>query len=205
MSPNPPPGPLAPFEETLPRAPLPCPVRLGWSDPLALAGSDKGARLVPAPVTGWRNRLWYNAILRPNELWVGLEAVAMTLRDLLVTLPPDAMLPVGWLLKRLDGAEAGSSTSEAPEGTLIDLDCAEAGRLLGRTGTTIRGWCARGQLPGCYRLNGREWRIPRVALAALLQAQANGPGRRNAPADPRRTPPDLGRWRRTYAKGEKGT
>lgn len=75
---------------------------------------------------------------------------------------------------------------------LADLTCAQAGAELGRTGSTIRAWCAAGRIPGAYRLGGREWRLPRASLRRFLDAQAE---RREAEAEDDQ-PVNLGRWRR---------
>ena len=45
----------------------------------------------------------------------------------------------------------------------VDMTVAEVAELLKRAPATVRGWCATGELPGAYRLLGREWRIPSAA------------------------------------------
>jgi hypothetical protein len=84
------------------------------------------------------------------------------LRQLAEALPPGAAvsLPREWLLEelRLGGSGIGA----------VDLTVVEAGQLLGRRPSTVRGMCAARQLEGAYRLHGREWRVPRSSVTALL-------------------------------------
>jgi excisionase family DNA binding protein len=65
------------------------------------------------------------------------------------------------------------SASRASE-PLADLTVEDVGRELNRAPSTIRGWLGSGSLRG-YRLNGREWRIPRQALKEFLEAQRSEP------------------------------
>lgn len=82
---------------------------------------------------------------------------------------------------------------DAGEG--MDLTIEEVGRLAGRAPSTVRTWCGQGRLPGAYRLQGREWRIPRTAIAALRGiAHAPSHGADNG---------DLGAWRRVQGGGRK--
>ena len=77
---------------------------------------------------------------------------------------------------------------------LTDLTCEDIAERFGRSPACVRGWCRAGKLPGSYRLQQREWRIPRAAVEAFQAAQANG-----RPSKPRRTTQaktvDLGAWR----------
>lgn len=106
------------------------------------------------------------------------------LRGALDPLPDGALVPVAWvraLVQDCGGQEA------------VDLTVEEAGRLLHRAPSTMRTWCARGHIPGAYRLAGREWRIPRAALQAL--GEGSGPQRTGDTS----RPADLGSWRRERA------
>ncbi len=106
------------------------------------------------------------------------------LKAILEALPDDALVPVRWLRARL-GAPAGT-----PDDRIGDLSCTDVAKVLGRTPGCIRGWCARGEIPGAYRLNGREWRLPAAALRAYLDAHGSKQSGKDAEAV------DLGAWRR---------
>lgn len=73
-----------------------------------------------------------------------------------------------------------------------DLTVEEVAEETGRAGSTVRGWLIAGELRG-YKLNGRDWRVPRSALRDYLTGQTAG-------AQPE-TPPDtedvdIGAWRK---------
>ena len=108
--------------------------------------------------------------------------VAKDLSALLAELPDEAMIPVGWVRARLD--------SPMPEEADGDLSCSDVAAILHRRPGTIRGWCFRKEIPGCYLLNGKSWLIPRASLRAYLDKQSKG-----KPVDTR--PVDLGSWRKT--------
>jgi excisionase family DNA binding protein len=81
---------------------------------------------------------------------------------------------------------------------LADLSADQVAKALGRCPSTIRGWCASGQLQG-YKLRGREWRVTREALRAYQDAQRqntieNGKGFRPGPEV------DLGAWRKVKTR-----
>ena len=99
-------------------------------------------------------------------------------------------LPVKWLrrLLKLDG----QSSVE-----IDDLTCEQAAGILGRSPSTVRDWCRAGQIPGAYRLKGREWRIPRSGLREFLNRQGDC---RPRTVRPRRE--DLSAWR-TYMGKER--
>ncbi len=108
------------------------------------------------------------------------------LRRLLGQLPPEAMIPAGWLLDRLE-------TGDAQESGITDLTVEEVAARYSRTPAAIRAWCRDGWLPGAYRLQGREGRIPATALQELRRG--HGPEPRPRPTPSRRRPADLGAWR----------
>lgn len=103
----------------------------------------------------------------------------MTLRDALADLPDGAMVPVGWIREQLG--------TEAEETRIADLSVQEVADELDRAPSTIRGWLGEGTLDG-YRLQGREWRVPRESLRAFLEEErSNG-------SDPEKSA-DLSSWR----------
>ena len=105
------------------------------------------------------------------------------LAKLLSDLPDDALVPVRWVRARL---QRPAITDDG----VGDLSCADVAKTLGRTPGCIRSWCARAEIQGAYRLNGREWRIPRTSLRQYLDAQAQQ--KRDVVAGP----VNLGSWRR---------
>ena len=92
------------------------------------------------------------------------------------SLPREAavLLPIAVFLRLIGEPQAAESTpSKTSQDHEVDLTIPEAARLFGRGKSTIRSWCASGLIPGCYRLRGREWRIPRQGLSAFLEGQRN--------------------------------
>ena len=85
-----------------------------------------------------------------------------------VTLDRDA-------LRRLAGVVV--ETAAEPDDLVVDLTVGEVGEALGRSASTVRGWCARGELPGSYRLNGREWRVPKASIGRWAGASRGSAGR----------------------------
>jgi hypothetical protein len=111
-------------------------------------------------------------------------------------LDPSTALPVpaGDLVELLEGAQG----SEAPRPRVVvaDLTCREAGAVLGRAASTVRGWCEAGILTG-YRMRSREWRIPAGELERFQQDQrTRGSGERRSGARARGKPVDLAAWRK---------
>ena len=107
------------------------------------------------------------------------------LRELLGQLPPDAQVPVRWVLENLD-EEQGSD--------LADLTLEDVANRVGRAVSTIRGWCNSGQLVGAYRLRGRTWRIPQGSLRRFLEAERAQEGQ--PPTVRPQGPVDLASWRK---------
>jgi len=108
----------------------------------------------------------------------------MTLADLrswLSTLADArALVPAEEVLERLPATTAEGGLGADP---LCALDVDAAGEVLGRSASTVRDYCRRDLLPGAYRQQGREWRIPLDAIRAFQveeakPVQANGAGRR---------------------------
>ena len=110
----------------------------------------------------------------------------------------EATIPARVVLERLPDQEMEcADLSKSTE--LADLTAEEVAEYLGRTAACVRGWCREEKLEGSYRLNQREWRIPRESLRAYLDVQAKR--ERAGPTRPR--PPngeaDLSAWREEIA------
>lgn len=122
----------------------------------------------------------------------------MSLRDAIAQLvavaPLDGTVPIRWLAEQLTadtGAVVAHAESRQPADVAVDQTVKQVAERFGRQASTVRTWAERGLLPGAYRLNGREWRIPSSAIAALQKSQAAA-----APAERRDdAPPALGDWR----------
>jgi excisionase family DNA binding protein len=98
----------------------------------------------------------------------------------ILSLPDDALLPV----RLIREAVAGIQGTGCDGG--LGLTVGEVAEETGRAASTVRTWAAEGRLPGAKRLRGREWRIPRSALHALLEeddapARASGAKRLEVP------------------------
>jgi excisionase family DNA binding protein len=85
-------------------------------------------------------------------------------RQLLDELPDDALLPVAFVRELL--AQNAVDDSDP----LADLSVQDAAKVFDREPSTIRAWCASGSIQA-YKLNSREWRIPREALRAYQDRQ----------------------------------
>ncbi len=94
----------------------------------------------------------------------------MTLSDLRewleVLADADASIPARVVLERLP-----VTSDRVGEDSLAALDVQAAGEALGRSVSTVRAYARQGLLEGAYRQRGREWRIPRSAIAAFHQQQ----------------------------------
>ena len=118
----------------------------------------------------------------------------MTLHDLRewlgVLAEADASLPARVVLERLPVATDG-----AGEDVVAALTVEQAGELLGRSSSTVRSYCRGNLLPGSYRQRGREWRVPRSAIAAF-QSREHEAARAAAKTVTGSSSPDLATWRR---------
>ena len=76
-----------------------------------------------------------------------------------------ALVPASEVLDRLP------ATTGAGDGTLAALTVEQAGKLLGRSASTTRDYARQGLLPGAYRQQRREWRIPPGAIGAFQRRQ----------------------------------
>lgn len=123
----------------------------------------------------------------------------MSLRDAIAALvaaaPLDGTVPVRWLAEQL-AADGATDTTPALRSTdvAIDQTIAQVAVRFGRKPSTVRTWAERGALPGAYRLNGREWRIPQSAIDALQRTQAAA----STTLSPSSTEhaPSIGDWRK---------
>lgn len=98
---------------------------------------------------------------------VSVGARLVSAREVIETLrqfPPGSTVPVEWVVERLE--------QEAAVGEVeIDLTLDEVGVLLGVSAETIRAACVRGEFPGSYKRAGREWRVPKAAIAAYQEGE----------------------------------
>ncbi len=98
-------------------------------------------------------------------------AVTITRADLVALLEEDSGDPMVGSTRDLTVEEVADQTSRAP--------------------STVRGWLISGPLRG-YKLNGRDWRVPRAALEEYLDTQT-----KQTSATPRDTGDvDIRAWRR---------
>jgi excisionase family DNA binding protein len=95
--------------------------------------------------------------------------VANRLRELAERLPLGASLTLTRAgLLELAAEDDGQAACETPQ---TDLTVAELAARLHRAASTVREWCEHGRFAGCYKLNGRDWRVPVAALDAFLAGQ----------------------------------
>lgn len=96
------------------------------------------------------------------------EKAETRLRHLVQTGDPDGTVTLRWLAELLGEPVEGESAAkdEAPRDLTVD----EVAEHFRRAPSTIRGWLFQGDLRG-YKLNGRDWRVTRSALAEYEQRQ----------------------------------
>ena len=131
-----------------------------------------------------------NAFLTLGEPEVHNLVTVKDLRSLHEAMPPGSAISlsreaVGGLLDGLSLPRGGVQDGS-------DLTLEEVAERVGRAPSTVRGWCRCGSLVGAYRLNGRGWRIPLLALNAFLRAQEERCG------GPTMGGHNLSAWRRDY-------
>jgi len=90
------------------------------------------------------------------------------LRERLRALPPGSLVPAAWVLEMLGDAAKGSSRAPGPA---MDLNVVDLAMLFKKRPSTVRAWIERGDFPGAYKLNGKEWRVPAGAVEAFQKAQ----------------------------------
>ena len=121
--------------------------------------------------------------------------------DLLARLrlmPPGSLVPAEWVLNELEenACAAGVEPNQRGADALVDLTIAEVAQALGRKESTVRGWCASGALRGAYKLNKRDWRIPRAVLLDYQRRQAEPS---SLPEHGRARVADMAAWRNALA------
>jgi excisionase family DNA binding protein len=94
----------------------------------------------------------------------------MTLRARLRLLA--SALPSNDSAVTLTRADLLSLAADADEATPSagDLTVTDVAEEVGRASSTVRGWLIAGALRG-YKLNSRDWRVPRSALCEYVNAQ----------------------------------
>lgn len=73
-----------------------------------------------------------------------------------------------WVLELLEDGAEGSSRTPGP---VVDLNVADLAMLFKKRPSTVRAWIERGDFPGAYKLNRKEWRVPASAVDAFQKAQ----------------------------------
>lgn len=106
----------------------------------------------------------------------------MNAREILAAMPGDALVPVKWVRELFAVTSAES----------VGLTVEELAEKTGRSPSTVRAWCRRGELPGAYQLGG-SWRIPASAFAERQKAIDIEP---SEPA-----PANLAAWRVKWGAG----
>lgn len=111
------------------------------------------------------------------------------LQQLVRVADPDGTVTIRWLATLL--ADAAGNDSDAPDEPARDLTIDQVAAYFNRSPSTVRGWLGRGELRG-YKLNNRDWRVPRPAIAEYQQAQ-------HASVAPAEEEVDITQWRRATA------
>jgi hypothetical protein len=94
-----------------------------------------------------------------------------SLRTALAAMPPGALVPRDWLLEQLSDAPPATSGPSSTPSPLVDLTIGDLGRLFGKQPSTVRAWVERGDFPGAYKLQGKEWRVPPMAVEGFQDRQ----------------------------------
>ncbi len=125
----------------------------------------------------------------------GPQSLREAISALVAAAPPTATVTVSWLASLLEGEEAaGQAHGPTVAQFSVDLTVQQVAAEFSKGHSTIRTWIARGELPGAYRLHGREWRIPRTAIDAM-QRRESELDRQPAKKRPVAVS-ELGEWRR---------
>lgn len=90
------------------------------------------------------------------------------LRRLVQAGDPDGTVTLRWLAQVLGEPVVEEERSEDQPSR--DLTVEEAAEYFRRAPSTVRGWLLRGELRG-YKLNRRDWRVPRAAVAEYEHRQ----------------------------------
>ncbi len=102
----------------------------------------------------------------------------------MAAMPSGTLVPRDWVLEKLSEGVPAVEIPTLP--TRVDLSIRELARLFGKQPSTVRAWVERGDLPGAYKLHGKEWRVP----VSAVEAFQNGQRRRTAKSEAR-----LSAWR----------
>ena len=87
-------------------------------------------------------------------------------------MPPGTLVPRDWLVEQLTDGSLRLSDSDRPTTPgATDLTIGGLAQLFGKRPSTVRAWVERGDFPGAYKLNGREWRIPPSGVDAFRDSQ----------------------------------
>jgi excisionase family DNA binding protein len=124
----------------------------------------------------------------------------MTLDDIRSAIAPlDDTVTLSFTVAQLRGlvsaANAVTPDLHEPSDAGVDMTVVQVAKRFGRKASTIRTWCAAGELPGCYRNRGREWRIPASAVEAMQRRQQSEQKTTRPKREPASTT-DLSAWRR---------
>lgn len=114
---------------------------------------------------------------------IGARRATATIRERLQALPRGSLVPVDWVIELLGDGQDGPTRPGAPT---VDLNVADIALLFKKKPSTVRAWIERGDFPGAYKLNHKEWRVSAAAVDAFQRAQQEGAG---DPGD------DLSEWR----------
>lgn len=93
------------------------------------------------------------------------------IRERLQSLPRGSLVPVDWVLELIGDVQGGPPRPDAPA---VDINVADLALLFKKKPSTVRAWIERGDFPGAYKLNGKEWRVPAAAVDAFQRAQQKG-------------------------------
>lgn len=92
----------------------------------------------------------------------------MSLRGALSQLPDGALVPVQWVRRHLDAEQTEAAGRE------VLLTVRQVAERYERSESTVRGWCARGELSSAFKLHRTAWRIPESALEDFDARQLRG-------------------------------
>ena len=140
-----------------------------WCAALGRPRYRPGSRRPSRSAVGW---------FRPRRR-CGRRSVTSEARSALLALAAEwpagqpVPVPLDWLLDLLGTTSTPNTVEESVIG--MDMNCRQLAEALGRDASTVRGWVARGEFPGAYRLNQREWRVPPEALRQWQDRQRAAP------------------------------
>lgn len=97
------------------------------------------------------------------------------LRQLVRLSDPDGTVTIRWLAS-LIGVPLEDDGGGA-EAAAADLNLEAVAGHFHRSVSTVRGWLGRGEMRG-YKLNGRDWRVPRSAIREYEERQQEDPTQR---------------------------